>query len=432
MWQARATKAEERLSRIDQVHQEEIAKMRRRGDTNSEEVRSLEAVLREKDRSILIVKARTDEIILEARHREKDLRDRHALELQKKQYLNIANQKSSFQIQAEMDDLKAELENKHHKEMNQLREDLMAENTNAKLAVKEREIERLHARYQRQINDLNRAFTDLQARTQRILRREDPEHSENAWPGAGPLQLPTDVQELQQQLQQVRRNLENQAMYFEAQEETYAATIAKLREAEAQHATFSERQLREVETKRAELETEVERLRIKFVTAQEQATEFRDELKKVRTIRPEYEILKEKNPELLKDNTELVALRKQLLDENTTLRSERHRYVEVLAQETQEKAALAYEVEELRRFRQRNGTAREDLDIEQREAKADRVKAQRDMTKLLKRNNKLKKEVARLQNGSASNVVGKMTFSVTSEEEEDSNEEDEGERPSFG
>ena len=215
-------------------------------------------------------------------------------------------------------------------------------------------------------------------------------------------------------------------MYFTSEQETYLATIAKLRESEASHSALSEKQISAVELARASLEQESERLRMKWKTAQQQASDFRDELKKVRNIRPEYEVLKEKNPELLKDNTELVELRKQLLEENTTLRSERHRYVEVLAQETADKIALKYEVEELRDFRDKYRRAAEALAQEEQEGKAERIKHQKDHVKLLKQNHRYKSALADQQAGRQGDQVAKTTFSDTSDDEEDSFDDNEG------
>ena len=426
-WKERATRAEQKLSNIDQLHADELARLRRKGDSNTEGVRALQMALQDKDRIILTLKSETDKIILQARQHEQALRDRHAQELQRKQYLNVANQKSSYEIQAEKEDLERELEDRHRRELDQLREELEAKNTTNRLAVKEREIERMHATYQRQITDLNRALTDAQARIQRILRGQDPQNPGNAWPvNVGPNGLPSDVQELQSQLQRLRRSLEEQAMYFTSEQETYLATIAKLRESEASHSALSEKQISAVELARASLEQECERLRMKWKTAQQQASDFRDELKKVRNIRPEYEVLKEKNPELLKDNTELVELRKQLLEENTTLRSERHRYVEVLAQETADKIALKYEVEELRDFRDKYRRAAEALAQEEQEGKAERIKHQKDHVKLLKQNHRYKSALADQQAGRQGDQVANPVFSDTSDDEEDSVDDNEG------
>lgn len=386
-----------------------------------------------KDREVLKLKAATDQIILAAREREKHIRDRHDAELMKKQYLNISNQKSHYQIEAEKEDLKRELEEAHRREMEQLRENLQEQNTNARLAVKEREMERLHTRYQKQIDELKRALSDSQAVLQRHFRGQAAYESAEPATASTSGQLPQDVQILQSQLRATKRRLDEQGMWAEAQAETYIATIEKLKSSEANLARHSERQLVAIESSRANLEQECERLRLKLQTASEQARDYLEELKKVRTIRPEYEKLKDQNPELLEDNKALTELRDQLLVENTELRRERHKYVDVLSSETTAKVALTYEVEELRRYKNKHSRFEAVLDSEQRELHAERVKSQRDMLKLLKRNNKLQRKLNTLKHGSLDEEGGKLTFSDSTEASASDidEEEEEGEQRRF-
>ena len=69
-WKERATRAEQKLSNIDQLHADELARLRRKGDSNTEGVRALQMALQDKDRIILTLKSETDKIILQSRQNE--------------------------------------------------------------------------------------------------------------------------------------------------------------------------------------------------------------------------------------------------------------------------------------------------------------------------------------------------------------------------
>lgn len=422
-WQERAARAETKLAQVDERHAAELARLRRNGTVNGAQVKDLQMSLMDKDRLILKLKAQTDKLILEAREHDKKVRDRHEAEIQRMKATGLSNQKPHHEIEAEKEELRRELKEQHRHEILQLREEMAAHTPTARLAAKEREIERMHTNYQQQIADLNRAVSEGQARLQDLVRRQQlPAFVDT---GAGGSHFSQDVQALQSELRMLKKHLQDRMILQEAENDAYQATITKLRESEARIIAKAEKQYQAVESSRANLEQECERLRMRLHTAQEQVTEFTEELKKVRTIRPEYTKLKEENPVLVKDNTELAEARKQLLEENSELRRERHQYVDQLAAVLQSKNALTFEIQELRNYRERHGRSEEDLEADQREIKEERVKSQRDMMKLMKRCHKLQKALNKAQNGGLSEP-SKTTFSDSSDESE-GDEGDQGE-----